>query len=195
MIQHFRFGSPLPTDSVVQELPVSEGAVPFLTAGPDGGWSYAMAPDAVVYGLGEMPRGINKRGWHYVANNTDESHHGEDIVPTMVRTIFCSSTAEPGRRISAFSSITRAKFPTTSATRLTIPCGFLRKRRTTTCTSSPAAARTTLPGSSASSSDAATSRPNGHSVWRRAAGATRPPRMCGRLPGSTEAMTCRWTWW
>ena len=78
MIQHFRFGSPLPTDSVVQELPVSEWAVPFLTAEADGGWSYAMAPDAVVYGLGEMPRGINKRGWHYVANNTDESHHGED---------------------------------------------------------------------------------------------------------------------
>ena len=78
MIQRFRFGSPLPTDSVVQELPVSEGAVPFLTAEADGGWSYAMAPDAVVYGLGEMPRGINKRGWHYVANNTDESHHGED---------------------------------------------------------------------------------------------------------------------
>ena len=39
MIQRFRFGSPLPTDSVVQELPVSEGAVPFLTAEADGGWS------------------------------------------------------------------------------------------------------------------------------------------------------------
>ena len=77
MIQHFRFGSPLPTDSVVQEIPVSAGPVPFLTAEEDG-WAYRMAPDAIVYGLGEMPRGINKRGWHYIANNTDESRHSED---------------------------------------------------------------------------------------------------------------------
>ena len=33
---------------------------------------------AAVYGLGEMPRGINKRGWHYITNNTDESRHSED---------------------------------------------------------------------------------------------------------------------
>ena len=60
MIQRFRFGLPLPTDSVVQEIPVSAGPVPFLTAEEDG-WGYRMAPDAIVYGLGEMPRGINKR--------------------------------------------------------------------------------------------------------------------------------------
>ena len=55
MIQRFRFGLPLPTDSVVQEIPVSAGPVPFLTAEEDG-WAYRMAPDAIVYGLGEMPR-------------------------------------------------------------------------------------------------------------------------------------------
>jgi len=77
MIQRFRFGLPLPTDSVVQEIPVSAGPVPFLTAEEDG-WGYRMAPDAIVYGLGEMPRGINKRGWHYVTNNTDEARHSED---------------------------------------------------------------------------------------------------------------------
>ena len=53
MIQRFRFGLPLPTDSVVQEIPVSAGPVPFLTAEEDG-WGYRMAPDAIVYGLGEM---------------------------------------------------------------------------------------------------------------------------------------------
>ena len=77
MIQRFRFGLPLPTDSVVQEIPVSAGPVPFLTAEEDG-WAYRMAPDAIVYGLGEMPRGINKRGWHYIPNNPDESRHSED---------------------------------------------------------------------------------------------------------------------
>ena len=45
MIQHFRFGAPLPTDSVVQEIPVSAGPVPFLTAEEDG-WAYRMAPRA-----------------------------------------------------------------------------------------------------------------------------------------------------
>lgn len=78
MIQRYVFGKPLPTESVVRELPVCEGAVPFLAADAVGGWRYEMAEDAVVYGLGEMPRGINKRGWHYISNNTDESHHGED---------------------------------------------------------------------------------------------------------------------
>ena len=53
MIQRFRFGLPLPTDSVVQEIPVSAGPVPFLTAEEDG-WAYRMAPDAIVYGLGEI---------------------------------------------------------------------------------------------------------------------------------------------
>lgn len=77
MIQRFRFGHPFSTESVVDILPVAEGEVPFLT--PDGdGWRFTLAEDAVVYGLGEMPRGINKRGWHYITNNTDESHHGED---------------------------------------------------------------------------------------------------------------------
>ncbi len=78
MIQRFRFGSPLPTGSVVQQIPAAAGEVPFFTADKDGSWQYTMAEDTIVYGLGEMPRGINKRGWHYIANNTDESHHGED---------------------------------------------------------------------------------------------------------------------
>ncbi len=77
MIQRFSFGRPFPTGSVVETLPIATGDVPFLT--PDeSGWKLTLAEDAVVYGLGEMPRGINKRSWHYITNNTDESHHGED---------------------------------------------------------------------------------------------------------------------
>ena len=77
MIQRFSFGHPIPTESVVQALPLCEDSVPFLTALP-GGWQYKMQEDCVVYGLGEMPRGLNKRGWHYVTNNTDEARHTED---------------------------------------------------------------------------------------------------------------------
>ena len=58
-------------------LPAESGPIPFLT--PDGsGWQLTLSEQAAVYGLGEMPRGINKRGWHYIANNTDESRHSED---------------------------------------------------------------------------------------------------------------------
>ena len=77
MIQRFSFGHPFPTQSVVLSLPAESGSIPFLT--PDGsGWQLTLSEQAAVYGLGEMPRGINKRGWHYIANNTDESRHSED---------------------------------------------------------------------------------------------------------------------
>lgn len=77
MIQRFSFGHPFPTQSVVLSLPAESGPVPFLT--PDGtGWHLTLSEQAAVYGLGEMPRGINKRGWHYITNNTDESRHSED---------------------------------------------------------------------------------------------------------------------
>ena len=77
MIQRFSFGHPIPTGSVEQVLPLCAGSVPFLTPAAEG-WTYRMREDCVVYGLGEMPRGLNKRGWHYIANNTDESRHSED---------------------------------------------------------------------------------------------------------------------
>ena len=77
MIQRFSFGHPFPTQSVVLSLPAESGPVPFLTS--DGtGWQLTLSEQAAVYGLGEMPRGINKRGWHYITNNTDESRHSED---------------------------------------------------------------------------------------------------------------------
>ncbi len=77
MIQRFSFGHPFPTQSVVLSLPAESGPVPFLTP-DDSGWQLTLSEQAAVYGLGEMPRGINKRGWHYITNNTDESRHSED---------------------------------------------------------------------------------------------------------------------
>ena len=57
MIKRFVFGTPFPTESVVLDLPVETGPVPFLT--PDGdGWTYTMQEKDIVYGLGEMPRGL-----------------------------------------------------------------------------------------------------------------------------------------
>ena len=77
MIQRFSFGHPVPTQSVVLSLPAESSPVPFLTSDSTG-WRFTLSEQAAVYGLGEMPRGINKRGWHYITNNTDESRHSED---------------------------------------------------------------------------------------------------------------------
>mgnify|MGYP000758470781 CR=1 FL=1 len=108
MIQRFVIGKPFPTESVVLDLPAETGPVPYLT--PDGdGWQYVMQEKDIVYGLGEMPRGLNKRGWHYETNNTDESEHGETGFPTTPPTISCSSPLPTAADASASSSISRAK--------------------------------------------------------------------------------------
>ena len=77
MIQRFSFGSMIPTGSVVRQLPAQPGPVPFLQ-GDAAGWRYTMAPADVVYGLGEAVRGINKRGWHYASDCSDDPCHTED---------------------------------------------------------------------------------------------------------------------
>ena len=85
MIERYVFGTPLPTGSTVLSIPPEPaGRLPgCLLCLPDirtsnDRWLYPMDADTAVYGLGEMPRGINKRGWHYITNNTDESRHSED---------------------------------------------------------------------------------------------------------------------
>ena len=99
MIQRFTFGCPLPTESVVLPVEPAAAAVPHLTAEPDGSWSFSLAEDAVVYGLGEMPRTTEKTGFR-----------------TMGRTIFCSSTAVRAAASLACSWISRERCSTISAT-------------------------------------------------------------------------------
>ena len=79
MIERYVFGHMLPTDSIPEPPRPAAGAVPFLQGGA-AGWQYTLAAQDVVYGLGESSRGINKRGWHYISNCTDESTHTEDKV-------------------------------------------------------------------------------------------------------------------
>ena len=45
MIQRFTFGCPLPTESVVLPVEPAAAAVPYLTAEPDGSWSFSLAED------------------------------------------------------------------------------------------------------------------------------------------------------
>ena len=71
MIQRFSFGHPFPTQSVVLSLPAESGPVPFLTP-DDSGWRFTLSEQAAVYGLGEMPRGINTVSYTHLTLPTTE---------------------------------------------------------------------------------------------------------------------------
>lgn len=81
MIKKYSFGQPLETGAVVQ--PVSQSTLPFelmeLTQSETGiQFSCQMDDEDVVYGLGEQVRGMNKRGFSYISNATDDPFHLEN---------------------------------------------------------------------------------------------------------------------
>ena len=78
MIRKYRFGNPLNTEAVVESIPYGEGSVPFLKISEGDRITYGMEEDTRIYGLGEQVRGINKRGWIYVSDCTDDPNHRED---------------------------------------------------------------------------------------------------------------------
>lgn len=78
MIQKYVFGTPFPTDAVVMNMEPAKDSLPFFTVDEQGRFTYALAEDDIVYGLGEQIRGINKRGWQYVSWNYDNPNHHED---------------------------------------------------------------------------------------------------------------------
>ncbi len=79
MIRRYRIGNPIDTESVVKQLPVETGEIPFLEVNEEKkSLKLTMAKEDLVYGLGESIRGLNKRGWIYKSNNTDDPNHTED---------------------------------------------------------------------------------------------------------------------
>lgn len=78
MITRYRIGTPFDTESVVVQLPVHDGALPgWETDAQNKCLTRTLAKSDIVYGLGESVRGINKRGWLYTSNNSDDPHHEE----------------------------------------------------------------------------------------------------------------------
>ena len=73
----YTFGKPIETDAVVQNIENAEKTVPYVSMN-ETGFTYAMEPSDIVYGLGENVRGINKRGWVYQSRCTDDPSHTED---------------------------------------------------------------------------------------------------------------------
>lgn len=78
MIQKYVYGHPFPTDAVVKEIETAKEPLPFFETDNQGSFTYTLAEDDIVYGLGEQIRGINKRGWQYVSWNYDNPNHHED---------------------------------------------------------------------------------------------------------------------
>lgn len=78
-IKKYRIGNPIPTDSVVVDMEIMTGKIPFLTINEnDKTLSMKLEKTDRVYGLGETVRGMNKRGWTYTSNNSDDPVHTED---------------------------------------------------------------------------------------------------------------------
>lgn len=80
MIQKYVYGHPFSTEAVVAEVPMGEGAPVFGSINTEKGFcfTYIMEETDIVYGLGEANRGLNKRGYCYISDCTDDPNHTED---------------------------------------------------------------------------------------------------------------------
>lgn len=77
MIKRFTYGNPIETDAVLDKPNSSQVADIDLKI-EDGSIRVHMDEDVIVYGLGENVRGINKRGWTYTSNCSDDPNHREN---------------------------------------------------------------------------------------------------------------------
>lgn len=82
MIKKYVYGNPFETEAVVTDISPEAGAPAYgtVSVNDDGSFSYTykLAAKDRVYGLGENVRGINKRGFEYISNCSDQPKHHED---------------------------------------------------------------------------------------------------------------------
>ncbi|WP_273327059.1 TIM-barrel domain-containing protein [Vallitalea guaymasensis] len=81
MIKRFIYGNPFNTEAVIKELPIENDTPKYGKLDLSEGFTYTYdMKNDIVFGLGENIRGINKRGYRYVSNCTDDAVHTEDKV-------------------------------------------------------------------------------------------------------------------
>ncbi len=82
MIQKYVYGKPFPTDAVTTEVPLGKGTPVYGNIETEKGFcfTYILKDEDIVYGLGETNRGLNKRGYCYVSDCSDDPEHTEDKV-------------------------------------------------------------------------------------------------------------------
>lgn len=80
MIRKYKYGKPFETGAVEKKMAVEQGIPAYGEISEEKGFSFRYRMDAedIVYGLGEANRGINKRGYCYVSDCTDQPNHTED---------------------------------------------------------------------------------------------------------------------
>ena len=79
MITKYTFGSPFRTEAVIADIPACTQALPETVGISNDSRTLTinLAPDDIVYGLGENIGGINKRGRKYISNCTDDPNQTE----------------------------------------------------------------------------------------------------------------------
>ncbi|MDY5845990.1 MAG: glycoside hydrolase family 31 protein, partial [Bariatricus sp.] len=81
MIKKYVFGQPLETGAVVMQIPTCEQEISVMQLEVKENeirLCCKMDEDDIVYGLGEQVRGINKRGFAYISNASDDAVHTEN---------------------------------------------------------------------------------------------------------------------
>lgn len=79
MITKYSFGSPFRTEAVIADIPACTQALPDAVgiSKDSRTLTIKLAPDDIIYGLGENIGGINKRGRKYISNCTDDPNQTE----------------------------------------------------------------------------------------------------------------------
>lgn len=80
-VKKYKIGNPVETEAVTADVETIEGLPELGNARVEDGifkMSFDMDEDDIVYGLGESPRGMNKRGWEYIQYATDDPEQVED---------------------------------------------------------------------------------------------------------------------
>ena len=80
MIRKHIYGTPFETEAVMTDIAQADGAPAYGVIDTQDGFyfTYIMDDDDIVYGLGEANRGINKRGYCYISDCSDDPSHTED---------------------------------------------------------------------------------------------------------------------
>lgn len=77
MTKRYVFGSPIETDAILCKPDMSTWKDEEISF-QDNALTYEMGEEEIVYGLGQAVRGINKRGWIYESNCSDDPQHTEN---------------------------------------------------------------------------------------------------------------------
>ncbi len=82
MVKKYVYGRPVETEAAVVSLQETAGTPELGETSLTEGFCfrYTLAEEDMIFGLGEANRGINKRGYRYVSNCTDDPHHTEEKV-------------------------------------------------------------------------------------------------------------------